>query len=218
MYQWLSEFPALQAIEDPFWHEALKQFQEVRLPADVTVFREGQSCNGFLLVLDGCVRVQKLSENGREIVLYRVEPGQSCVLTTACLLAGEQYQAEGITETDVHAVLLPHRHFQDALDNSPGFRRFVFTAYGRRVTDLLILIDAVAFSRVDTRLAEQLLSQADADGQLKLTHQALARDLGTAREVISRVLKDFERKGILRLSRGRIDILDADALERAAEM
>lgn len=213
---WLKHFPALAAIDDPAWLQVLAEAQTMALPADMAVFREGDQCSNFLLVIDGAVRVQKLSESGREIVLYRVEEGQSCILTTACMLGGKQYSAEGYTETEVHAVALPHQAFQRALHGSRCFREFVFGVYAERVTELLLLIDAISFGRVDQRLVGYLLEHADGNGSLALTHQELARELGTAREVVSRLLKEFERRGLVQLGRGRIGIQDRAGLQQTA--
>lgn len=212
---WLDLFPDLRELDDPDWHAALNQAGCATLPAGVTPFREGDACQHYLLVLEGAVRVQKLSESGKEIVLYRVESGQSCILTTACLLSRERYQAEAVTETEVRAVMIPQAAFQRAL-GSPGFRRFVFASYGERISGLLSLIDAVAFGRMDTRLARTLVDLADERGQVVITHQDLARELGTAREVISRLLKEFERRGLVALGRGRVVLLETEELAREA--
>ncbi len=216
--QWLEHFPALAALDDPAWQEALAEAQILNLPAGMAVFREGDQCSNFLLVLDGAVRVQKLSESGREIVLYRVEEGQSCILTTACMLGGKQYSAEGYTETEIQAVALPHHAFQLALHGSHGFREFVFNVYAERVTELLLLIDAISFGRVDQRLAACLLEYAKEGDSLALTHQELARELGTAREVVSRLLKEFERRGWVKLGRGKITLQQRQGLEQAANV
>ncbi len=213
---WLKHFPALAAIDDPAWLQTLAEAQTMALPAGMAVFREGDQCSNFLLVIDGAVRVQKLSESGREIVLYRVEEGQSCILTTACMLGGKKYSAEGYTETEVQAVALPHQAFQRALHGSRGFREFVFDVYAERVTELLLLIDAISFGRVDQRLVAYLLDHADDDGSLAVTHQELARELGTAREVVSRLLKEFERRGLVQLGRGRIGLQDRAGLQQTA--
>jgi CRP/FNR family transcriptional regulator len=213
---WLTSFPMLEAIDDEAWLESLAEAVTLTVPAGEAVFREGDSCSNFLLVLDGAVRVQKLSDTGRELVLYRVEEGQSCILTTACMLGGRRYSAEAYTETEVHAVALPYSAFRRALDGSHGFREFVFGAYADRITELLMLIDAISFGRIDQRLASHLLEHADGEGKLQLTHQELARDLGTAREVVSRMLKEFERRGMVRLSRGLITLQDRAALSHAS--
>ena len=169
-----------------------------------------------MLVLEGSVRVQKLSESGKEMSLYRVEGGQSCVLTTSCLLAGENYVAEAVTETPVRAVALPLAAFHEALAASQPFREFVFRSYGERIAGLILLLEAVAFGRMDGRLAQCLIDRADAEGTLATTHQELASELGTAREVVSRLLKEFERNGWVELGRGRIVLHDLAALREEA--
>lgn len=213
---WLASFPALEAVSDPFVRTRLAMAQVMQLPPGVTVFRDGDVCRNYLLVLDGSVRVQKLSESGKEIVLYRVESGQSCVLTTSCLLSGEHYLAEAVTETDVRAVALPMAAFHEALGASRPFRDFVFRSFGERISGLILLVEAVAFGRMDTRLAQRLLERADGSGALVATHQELAAELGTAREVISRLLKEFERRGWVRLGRGRVTLDDRNALQELA--
>ncbi len=214
---WLTSFPTLAEIDSPGWRIALARAKTVELPAQTPVFHLGDRCRQFILVLAGSVRVQKLSESGREILLYRVEEGQSCILTTACLLGDIPYQAEALTETAVRAVVIPADAFYDALDDSAELRRFVFDNYAQRLSELLQLIDAISFGRVDRRLAALLSQHAQQSATLLLTHQELARELGTAREVISRTLKEFERLGYLSLSRGRIEILDAAQLQNLAD-
>lgn len=212
---WLNAFPSLSKISDTAWYQLLQQVQEITIPADEQVFLEGDSCQQYLLVVDGSVRVQKLSESGREIVLYRVESGQSCVLTTSCLLAGDHYSAEAVTESEVRAVAFPQAAFEQALGASSQFRRFVFASYGERISGLVMLIDAIAFGRMDSRLADYLLHHAK-DGVVEATHQHLARELGTAREVISRLLKEFERHGEVNLSRGKVHIQQIHSLASRA--
>ncbi|GAB3127571.1 Crp/Fnr family transcriptional regulator [Novispirillum itersonii] len=208
----LSAFPALQAL-DPAAQSLLRQsVRPVRIPAGTRLFADGDPCQAFLLVRDGCVRVQKVGENGREIVLYRVEGGQTCVLTTVCLMAHRDYGAEGIAEQDIDGGLLPAPVFTQLLASSAGFREFAFTAYATRVSDLLMLIEDVAFGRIDSRLAALLVNRCGADGVVVATHQDLAAELGSAREVISRQLKEFERRGWIALHRGRLTVLHPDEL------
>ncbi len=210
--QWPECFTALAGIQDAAWLAALQQARLVRLPAGARIFGEGDPCLNYLLVLDGVVRVQKLSASGREILLYRVRSGESCVLTTTSLLADRTYKAEAYSETEVKALALPSAAFSSALEGSPSFRRFALESYGERLSDLLMLIDAIAFGRLDARLAQRLLDLAEADGTLEVKHQDLARELGTAREVVSRSLKAFEQAGWVNLKRGRIEILQRRAL------
>lgn len=184
----------------------------ITIPAGTVLFQDGTECSSYVLVMDGSIRVQKVSEGGREIVLYRVESGQSCVLTTNCLIAREDYAAEGIAETEVRALVLPAATFRQLLGKSEAFRDFVFAAYATRIADLLMLIEEVAFGRIDVRLAGWLRGHADGQGEIRATHQDIATELGTAREVISRQLKEFERRGWVTLHRGRIQVKDGAGL------
>lgn len=214
-------FPALAVLEPAAQRILDEGMRPVTVPSGTTVFADGSACEAFLLVLDGSVRVQKVAENGREIVLYRVEPGQTCVLTTTCLLSQGIYGAEGVTETPVRGLALAPRAFQSLMATSDVFRRFVFGAYATRVSDLLMLIEEVAFGRIDQRLAALLLEKAGAGKEgagavVAATHQDLAVELGSAREVISRQLKDFERRGLVALGRGRVSLIARDGLETLA--
>lgn len=185
----------------------------VAIPAGTVLFQDGSECSAYVLVIEGSIRVQKVSEGGREIVLYRVEAGQSCVLTTNCLIAREDYAAEGIAETEVRALVVPATTFRTLLGKSEAFRDFVFAAYASRVADLLMLIEEVAFGRIDVRLAGWLRTRTD---EVRATHQDIATELGTAREVVSRQLKEFERRGWVMLHRGRIEIKDRNGLASLA--
>jgi CRP/FNR family transcriptional regulator len=183
------------------------QLQLVRLPAGQDVFRLGDACRTYLVVIEGTVRVQALSSSGREVVLYRVTDGQSCVLTTACLISGERYPAEAITETETVALSMPHPAFSRALAHSVDFQRFVFASQGKRLSELIQRIEDVTFGRVDARLARLLLDRGGFQGGfVAATHQQLASELGTAREVVSRRLKLFEKQGWIRVSRGGIEL------------
>lgn len=210
--EWLGCFPLLQRLDDGARRSLRHSARLVTLPAGAMAFREGDACSTYMLVLDGSVRVQKVSENGREIVLYRVEAGQSCILTTSCLLNHENYGAEGIAETEVKAVILPISTFEDLIGRSAEFRRFVFSSYAVRISGLLMLIEEVAFGRIDVRLAQFLSERSDAAGMVNGTHQDMAMELGTAREVVSRQLKEFERRGWLALHRGRVELRQPEAL------
>jgi CRP/FNR family transcriptional regulator len=188
---WTIHFPGLRKLETAVVKPLIETSQVVRLPAGTRIFGPGRSPENYLLLINGTARIQQVSDGGREIVLYPVLAGESCALTTACLMGYEEYQAEGVTGTDVEAVAIPRSTFDDLIAKSPEFRRFVFTAFSVRVTNLFRIIDEVAFSRVDIRLAQKLLQLADAQGRVALTHQQLASELGTAREVISRQLNEF---------------------------
>lgn len=215
--EWMEAFPPLAALEP----EALAALREgarrVAAPRGTVLFQAGGLCSAYLLLMDGSVRVQMVAESGREIVLYRVGRGETCILTTACLMTRKDYAAEGIADTDIDAVALGAAAFHALLACSAVFRDFVFASFGDRLMDLMMLIEEVTFQRIDLRLARFLLERRDAAGGLDATHQALAVELGTAREVVSRHLKEFERKGLVTLARGRIAVRDAAALERLVE-
>ncbi len=206
-------FPAFDALDEQSAQLLAQSARIVTVPAGTVLFQEGGQCGAYVLVLDGSVRVQKVAENGREIVLYRVEGGQACVLTTNCLISNDDYSAQGIAETKVRALMVPASTFRSLLDRSPVFRNFVFSAYATRISDLLLLIEEVAFGRIDVRLANWLRQHANGVGEIRATHQEIAVELGTAREVISRQLKEFERRGWVKLFRGRVDLLDRQGLE-----
>lgn len=210
---WQTHFPDLAAPGDPTLSRLGRDIKLIELPAGLSVFHVGELCNNYLLVASGRVRVQMLAEGGREATLYRVEAGQSCILTTSCILAGERYPADGITETPVDVFVVPRIAFEQALDRSPTFRRFVFANLGQRLAEVIRRMDAVAFQSVDRRLAAYLLSRADAAGALRATHQQIAVELGSAREVISRHLKRMEGRGLVRLQRAAVRVLDRSGLE-----
>jgi len=210
----IGEIPALRDL-DPATRKLFESScQRIQAPAGAVLFQPGAECQNYLLVTDGTVRVQMVSDNGREIVLYRVEAGQTCVLTTSCLLAHENYAAEGIAETAVGALAVPAGVFRRLLADSETFRDFVFAAYGARISNLMMLVESVAFGRIVLRLAQMLLQRAGPDGQLRATHQELAVELGTAREVISRQMKEFERRGWIAMARGRVELIQSEELRR----
>lgn len=213
---WISSFPGLRKLEPDVAKPLIETSNVVHLNAGTRIFGPGQAPEAYLLLLQGTVRVQQVSETGREIVLYRVSAGESCALTTACLMGYEEYQAEGIAETDVEAVAIPRAIFDELIATSATFRRFVFTAFSVRITNLFRVIEDVAFARVDVRLAQRLLDLGGDARHIELTHQALAAELGTAREVVSRQLNEFQRRGWIATSRGAIDVLNAEGLRKLA--
>ncbi|NWF37578.1 Crp/Fnr family transcriptional regulator [Mariprofundus sp. NF] len=212
---WLSLFPALTGLSGAVSHE-LAALKTMKVPKGTVLFRDGDACQGYVFVLDGSVRVQKMDSEGREIVLYRVEDGQTCMLTTSCLLGGKLYPAEGIAEVDTELALIPASRFDELLSDS-AFRKFTLGMISDRVADLMALIEDVAFGRMDVRLACRLLELDDGSHALRLTHQQLATELGTAREVVSRILKDFERRSLVMLKRGEVRLSDLSAMKRLAK-
>jgi CRP/FNR family transcriptional regulator len=189
----------------------------VAMPADQPVFHAGSPCESYVLLLEGSVRVQVIGEGGREANLYRVLPGQSCVLTTCCILSGEDYPAEGFTETPVRALAVTKPAFDRAIENAPAFRRFVFANLGGRIADVIARMEEVAFRPVERRLASYLLSQVNERRAFHATHQEIAVELGTSREVVSRHLKRLEAAGVVELGRSTVQVSKPNELRRLAD-
>ena len=210
---WIDRFPSLNTLPEPVRKRLEADSRIVALPEGTRIFGAGQSPANFLLLLEGSIRVQQVSEGGREIVLYRVSAGESCALTTACLMGHDHYQGEGIAETPIEAVAIPRDTFDELIATSPVFRQFVFNAFSARITDLFRVIDEIAFARMDVRLAQKLLQLKNAKGEIETTHQQLAVELGTAREVVSRQLNEFARRGWLKSGRGVISNVQEAALQ-----
>ena len=201
---WISLFPELEALEEPA-KKLLMQFAHiVEAPAGTIGYQEGDHCGGYVLRLKGRSRVYKMSASGREIVLYRVRAGETCVITTTCLLGNSQYPASTIVEEEIQDVIIPDAIFQKLMIDSPVFRQYVMQNYGALIGDLIVLLDEVAFQTLDARLAKCLLDMGS--NTIQRTHQQIADELGTAREVVSRQLKRLEQKGWLHMGRGMIEI------------
>ncbi|MHB1143212.1 MAG: Crp/Fnr family transcriptional regulator [Sulfuricaulis sp.] len=213
--KWLSLFPGLAEIQDVAWLEALRAARETVIPPKTVVIRCGDRCQNFLLLTRGTVRVYESSESGREIALYRTHGGDICILTLSNLLAGN-YAAAAVTETEVGAVTIPMSSFQNAMAHSEAFRNFIMATLARRLSDVMRVVEQVTFQRLDLRLACLLgqLFERNKSAVISMTHEELARELGTTRVVVSRMLKEFERMGCIRLQRGQIELRSSEALER----
>lgn len=182
------------------------------------IFQEGDQCNAFLLSLSGSIRVQKVSDSGRMIVLYRVDPNNVCILTTSCLIGNKSYEAEGISETPVKALVLDKAHFKQLMDQSSDFREFIFASLSDRLSSLIMKINDVVLSSLDHRLASYLLKLAKGKNPISITHQEIANELGTAREVISRLLKQFATDGLIELGHGHIEIVNTEGIQALTHM
>lgn len=209
---WLELFPDLLALEPESKALLARYARIIEAPVGTIGYREGTPCGAYVLRLAGQSRVYKMSTSGREILLYRVGSGETCVLTTTCLLGNSDYPASTIVEEPIRDVIVPAAAFNQLMVESRVFRRFVMQNYGALISDLIVLLDEVAFHSLDARLAKLLLEEPSA--QVNRTHQQLAAELGTAREVVSRQLKRLEQKGWVSLGRGHVEILDKAALEK----
>jgi CRP/FNR family transcriptional regulator, anaerobic regulatory protein len=208
----LELYPVLRELPEPLRARLAAETQQMALPAGTVLFDERQSCQGFPFVLSGSVRVVKLAANGRELPLYKVLPGESCIITSSCLLGGADYNARGVAECATTLVFLPRALF-DRLLEVPAFRDFVFHLFAERIAELMQLVEEVAFHKLDQRLANLLLGKGR---QLHTTHQQLADELGSVREMVSRLLKGFADQGLVRLGREQLEILDPAGLRRIA--
>lgn len=205
---------ALCALE-PDTRAQLDQLKPMDAPKGMALFHPGDTVQGFVVVLSGRIDVFLTGPTGREILLYAVEPGQSCVQTTLGLLGGDEYSGEAIVRDTARLVLVPRDMFLRLMDGSDAFRAFVFTAFATRMQSMMHLLEKVAFQRVEARLAECLLARTE--GQtLRATHAQIATWIGTAREVVSRRLDALERRGIVRLERGAVHLVDRATLEDIA--
>jgi CRP/FNR family transcriptional regulator len=209
----LERYPLLRELAPARFSELFEHSSLMRLPAGTVIFDENQPCQGFPLLLSGSVRVIKSSANGRELQLYRVGEGESCILTSSCLLGHSNYRARGIVEQDVEMIVLPPASFHTLMADCQPFRDYIFSLFAERLTDLMELVSAVAFQKLDQRLAALLLSRSS---PLHLTHQVVADELGSAREMVSRLLKGFADQGWVKLGREQIEVVDRNALERLA--
>jgi CRP/FNR family transcriptional regulator len=210
----VAAYPSLADLPAGLGDELARGLVFLRLPAAGLLFREHDSCHGFPMVVSGRARISRMLADGRELELYEVGPGESCVLSTTCLLGNARYNAHGTCETDVELALLPQPLFERLLGEHPPFRAAVFGQFGERLLQLVELAESVGFRRVEERLAAALLG---AGSTLSISHERLAQRLGASRETVSRALKAFEGNGWVRLGRGRIAILQPRALRALAD-
>jgi len=209
----LERFPAFAGLAPARLGRLLAESPLLRVPAGSILFDARQPCRGFPLVLAGAVRVTMSAPSGREILLYRVEPGQGCIMSGGCLLGHSDYAARGIAEEDVLLASIPPAQFQELLLEHEPFRRFVFGMYGERLAEVMTLVEEVAFRRLDERLAQMLIRRGPV---IEATHQKLAEELGSVREIVSRLLRSFETRGWVRLERERITLTDPKSLAALA--
>jgi CRP/FNR family transcriptional regulator len=205
----LGRFPLFAGLPAERLGALLEEAELLRAPAGAVLFDAKQPCRGFPLVLEGSIRVSKRAPNGREILLYRVEPGQSCILSGGCLLGESDYTASGIAETDVAILSVPPAAFNDLMLQFEPFRRYVFGMYGERLGEVMELVEEVAFRRLDGRLAQLLIRHGPV---IEGTHQRLAEELGSVREIVSRLLRSFEQRGWVRIERERVTVIDPKSL------
>ena len=193
---------------------ALKTARQVEVKRGAQVFRQGEACQNYYIALQGCIKVFARSPGGKEIFLYMVEPGDICVLTTSCMLSKIRYPADAIAESDVTAIALAKSEFDHLMNVSEEFRSFVLSSFGNRLAGLITLVEQVALESIEHRLVTFLLENTDIDSPvMEATHQEIATEIGSAREVVSRQVKNLEERGWIAPARGNITVLDRAALE-----
>lgn len=210
----LNLYPSLASIPNDVLTTLLQS--AMSLPAGTEVFAERQPCQGFPLLLAGRIKVVKQVSSGREMVLYRVGPGGSCILSSSCLLGHSDYNARGIAELPLTLLALPTEIFSMLIVEHSEFRDFVFHLFAERISELMQLVEEVAFNRLDQRLAKLILARGTS--VILISHQQLADELGSVREIVSRLLKGFVLQGLVTLGREQLSITDRQGLQKIAAM
>ncbi len=213
---WVEDAPDLATL-DAETAVKLNALVPMEVPVGTVLFSPGDAVKGYVIVLQGRVSVSLTGASGREMLLYAVTPGQSCIQSTLGLMGGEDYTAEAAADEDSRVVLMPKALFLQLLDDSPSFRTLVFAAFAGRMQTMMHLLERIAFQRVECRLAAHLLDRAEPCGQLTATHQELAIAVGSAREVISRRLDAWSRRGWVKTTRGKVQIIDMGALKSLSD-
>lgn len=209
----LRMIPSLAGVESKLLNETAQLSRLINLKPGQRLFSEGEACLYQTIILKGKIRIQKASSDGREIILNHLEQGQQCSLCNTCLLGKKHYPADAIAETDSECLLVPRQQFYQILDHAPDFRHQLFNEIEHDMHHLIHQLEELAFGHMDQRLATLLLQYGKNENPIHTTHQALATELGTAREVISRLLKGFEHHQYIQLKRCTIFIKQAAALE-----
>lgn len=205
--------PILRRAEPPLLRDFMQAAFLSRVPAGRDIFVEGDACGAIALLLSGVVRVYKIGETGREITLYRFGRGESCILTTNAILSQQPFPAIATVEQEAEAIMIPADVFRDWVNRYDLWREFVFALLSQRLASVMALVDEVAFRRMDARVATLLLERSQTGNPIRITHQQIASELGSSREVISRILEDFASRGLIHASRGAVEVLDFENLQ-----
>lgn len=203
--RFLKIFPYFQKAPQALVENILSLSRYQKLPGKMLVKLEGDQCQDFVLMLSGEKRIFKMGGSGREITLYEIGSGDICVLNATCILSNTRLPANAATMNETEVLLLPGRHFLNLIAEYEEMRAFVHSHINAGFASIMALISEVVFGKMDERLIDFLIQKSE-HGQLKKTHHEISKDLGTSREVISRLLKDFERRGMISLSRNSIKL------------
>lgn len=204
--------PILQQADAEFAREFQQAAFFAHIPAGKDVFVEGDRVEAIALLISGVVRVYKIGETGREITLYRFGLGESCILTANAILSNQSFPAIATVEKEAEAVMIPADKFRAWVSRYDLWRGFVFDLLSQRLSNVMAIVDEVAFRRMDVRVASLIGTRCRVQNPMRITHQEIAAELGSSREVISRILEDFAARGLIRSSRGEIEVLDFESL------
>ncbi|RPI87311.1 MAG: Crp/Fnr family transcriptional regulator [Chloroflexi bacterium] len=205
--------PIFESSDTPLAREFQSMAYFASIPAGKDVFVEGEQAESIALLVSGVVRVYKIGETGREITLYRFGHGESCILTANAILSRKSFPAIATVEKDAEAVMIPADVFRDWVKRHDLWREFVFDLLSDRLSSVLTVVDEVVFQRMDRRVAALLLNKSQTQHPVRITHQEIAAELGSSREVISRILEDLSQRGLIESGRGTIEILDFNGIE-----
>jgi len=208
-------YPMLADINEKIWTDAIEHARLIEVRPETTLFSGAINCNNFMLILEGTIRIYQTAEDGREITLYRIEAGEMCILSLNSLLKNKSFNAIAVTESDVKALVLSSETFKLMMNKIENFRDYVISTLTERLCKSIYLIRDTAFNHLNMRLACMLggLFERNHGPTLKITHQEIAFELGTTREVVSRILKEFEKQNCVKLSRGYIELSSAEGLQ-----
>jgi len=214
---WLNNFNGLHALNDSVWQDACTRMRFTCIPSNTIIASEGSRLESYLLLMEGKARFQKLSPNGRQITVLRVNGGQSCALATACLLSNSPLPASAITDSDSWGGVISKADFLLCLQQSPNFRQFLFSNFANQLHDVMCLIEQLAFEPLDVRIAKYLLENDDEQSIVKKSHQDIADELGTVREVVTREIRTLKNRGWLTVGRGYVTLCNRMALMDLAD-
>ncbi|MEN8207450.1 MAG: Crp/Fnr family transcriptional regulator [Pseudomonadota bacterium] len=217
---WRQHYPQLAAITDPAWIKAIEHFEPVTVPGGTQAYIAGDECRNFLLLLKGNIRVYASGRGGREIVLYRIQPGEFCILSLVSFLQGSTFPANAVTENQVQALVMDRNVFKRTMKDSPALCDIMMMELSNRFIEIINRVQELAFEPLDLRMSSLLCRRFREEGgaTIDITHSQLAQELGTTREVASRMLKDLERGNYIILSRGRVSLHDNEAIGRMYQL
>lgn len=212
-------FPVWKKLAPKAQADLLAQGQLVKLWAGEFICMEGDICNQLPILISGNARVYKIGANGREITLYHLDQGDSCIITASCIISQKLFPAFAIAETELEALIIPANSLREWVEHNVIWQEYIFGLLSQRLANVIEIVEEVAFGRLDCRIADYLINHIDRISQtIKITHEAIAQELGSSREVVSRILKAWEKQKLVSLSRGKIELINWSELEKIVQL